>query len=293
MFLEDDMLIKGNRAILKSYAKINLTLDVTGKRDNGYHDVSMVMNSIGLFDILIVDTTDSGISVSSNLKYLPVNEKNIAYKAAKEFFAYTGIKGGAMIRIQKNIPVAAGLAGGSSNAAAVLTALNSLYDADLDIDELSKIALKLGADVPYCLRGGTYLAEGIGEILTPLTPLVPFYAVIVKPPVNISTAAIYEDIDNAEILKRPDNKEFIKALEDGNKEKICSLLCNVMESVTEKMCPVIGEIKNQLIADGALGSLMSGSGSAVFGLFDDFKKAKKSADKFCNDYKDVFVCKTK
>lgn len=293
MFLEDEMLIRGKRAVLKSYAKINLTLDVTGKNQNGYHNVSMIMQTTGLFDIIIVDKCHHGISVSSNLKYLPANDKNIAYKAAEEFFSYTGIISGAMIRIQKNIPVSAGLAGGSSNAAAVLTALNVLYNTRLSINELCRIALKLGADVPYCLIGGTCLSEGIGEILTPLSPVPDLNVVLVKPPVNISTAMIYEKIDSAEIKQRPDNNEFIKILETGDIHKIGDSLCNVMEYVTIDMCPEISAIKKQLIADGAVGAVMSGSGPTVFGLFEDYFQAKTVADKFYKKYNDVFLCKTK
>lgn len=293
MFLENEMLIRGKRAVLKSYAKINLTLDVAGVNPDGYHNVSMIMQTVGLFDIIIVDKCHHGISVSSNLKYLPANDKNIAYKAAVEFFSYTGLPNGAMIRIQKNIPVSAGLAGGSSNAAAVLTALNVLYNTRLSIDELCAIALKLGADVPYCLIGGTCLCEGIGEIMTPVSPLPELSVVIIKPPANISTAAIYEKIDNAQIRQRPDNNEFIKLLEDGDTRKIGNSICNVMEYVTAKLCPEISDIKKQLISFGAAGAAMSGSGSAVFGLFEDYFTAKTAADKFYKKYSDVFLCKTK
>ncbi|MCH5185272.1 MAG: 4-(cytidine 5'-diphospho)-2-C-methyl-D-erythritol kinase [Oscillospiraceae bacterium] len=287
------MLIKGKRAVLKSYGKINLTLDVAGRRANGYHDVSMIMQTIGLFDSIIVDRCSHSITVSSNLKYLPDNEKNIAYRAAAEFFEYTGIRGGVMIRIQKNIPVAAGLAGGSSNAAAVLVALNVLYNKHLSVGELCKIGVKLGADIPYCLTGGTCLSEGIGEILTPVAALPGLNVVLVKPPVNISTAVIYEKIDSVQISARPDNKEFIKALESGDVRRIGKLMCNVMEEVTVGMCPEIRSIKNNLIDDGALGAVMSGSGPTVFGLFDDYEAAKKSMDKFYKKYNDVFLCRTK
>ncbi len=293
MFLEEGMLIRGKRAVLKSYAKINCTLDVKKKLENSYHNVSMIMQTIGLFDIVIVDRTHHGISASSNLKYLPSNDKNIAVAAAKEFFLRTGIRGGAMIRLQKNIPVAAGLAGGSSNAAAVLTALNTLYNAGLDIDELCDIALKLGADVPYCLKGGLCLAEGIGEILTPLPAMPKMSVVVVKPPANISTALIYKKIDSEKILNRPDNGAFIKAVESGDMKRIGENLCNVMESVTIGMCPEINDIKKRFLEDGAVGALMSGSGPSVFGLFEDYNQAKKSADKFYIKYTDVFLCKTK
>jgi len=293
MLLRDEMIVLNNSAVVRSYAKINLTLDVCGKRDDGYHNISTVMQSVGLYDTLIVNKAKSGITIISNAKYIPLNEKNIAYKAASAFFRYTNILGGVKIKIQKNIPVGAGLAGGSGNAAAVLVALNVLYNTFLTKNELSEIALTLGADVPYCLRCGTYLAEGIGEILTPLNPVPIFDVVIVKPQVSISTAAIYKSIDNAEILERPDNKRFISALKSGDKQLICSLLCNVMENVSADMYPVIGEIKSKLKAYGAMGALMSGSGSAVFGLFGSYEKAKLAHDKLSQKYNDVFLCRTK
>ncbi|MGN0149246.1 MAG: 4-(cytidine 5'-diphospho)-2-C-methyl-D-erythritol kinase [Clostridia bacterium] len=290
--LSDDIVITGNRVIARSYAKINLTLDVIGKRPNGYHDVEMIMQTVSLFDLIIVDKTYSGITISTNLKYLPTNEKNIAYKAAQIFFKKTGIQGGVRIIIHKNIPVAAGLAGGSGNGAAVLCAMNALFNAELSEQELCSIAAELGADVPYCIMGGTRLAEGIGEILTPLPSMPKTTTLIVKPPINVSTAAIYEQIDNASIEKRPDTKKIIKALETGNVTEIAQNMCNVMEAVTEKMHPVVGGIKKKLLINGAVGAVMSGSGPSVFGFFDDDKKAKLSHDSFAHQYKDVFLVKT-
>lgn len=290
--LSDDIVITGNRVIARSYAKINLTLDVIGKRPNGYHDVEMIMQTVSLFDLIIVDKTYSGITISTNLKYLPTNEKNIAYKAAQIFFKKTGIQGGVTIIIHKNIPVAAGLAGGSGNGAAVLCAMNALFNAELSEHELCSIAAELGADVPYCIMGGTRLAEGIGEILTPLPSMPKTTTLIVKPPINVSTAAIYEQIDNASIEKRPDTKRIIKALETGNVTEIAQNMCNVMEAVTEKMHPVVGGIKKKLLINGAVGAVMSGSGPSVFGFFDDDKKAKLSHDSFAHQYKDVFLVKT-
>ena len=290
--LSDDIVITGNRVIARSYAKINLTLDVIGKRPNGYHDVKMIMQTVSLFDLIIVDKTYSGITISTNLKYLPTNEKNIAYKAAQIFFKKTGIQGGVRIIIHKNIPVAAGLAGGSGNGAAVLCAMNALFNAELSEHELCSIAAELGADVPYCIMGGTRLAEGIGEILTPLPSMPKTTTLIVKPPINVSTAAIYEQIDNASIEKRPDTKRIIKALETGNVTEIAQNMCNVMEAVTEKMHPVVGGIKKKLLINGAVGAVMSGSGPSVFGFFDDDKKAKLSHDSFAHQYKDVFLVKT-
>lgn len=290
--LKDDIVITGGRAIARSYAKINLTLDVLSKRENGYHDVEMIMQSVSLFDLLIIDKTRYGISVSTNLKYLPNTDKNIAYKAAEEFFGYTSIHGGARIMIHKNIPVAAGLAGGSGNCAAVLAALNMLYGTELSDDELCKIGAKLGADVPYCLKCGTQLASGIGDILTPLPSMPKTTVLLVKPPLNISTALIYNEIDSAPIEKRPDTEALKQALADGDINSIAGNLCNVMEAVTEKTHPVIRGIKEKMIKNHALGAVMSGSGPTVFGLFDNFTDAKLSHDSFSHQYKDVFLVNT-
>lgn len=287
--LAKDTVITGKRAISRSYAKINLTLDVLSRRENGYHDIKMIMQTVSLFDLIIIDKTDGGISITTNLRYLPCNEKNIAYKAADSFFKETGIKGGAKIMIHKNIPVAAGLAGGSGNCAATLTALNMLYSRPLSDEKLLSIGASLGADVPYCFSGGTQLAEGIGERLSPLSSMPDAYVLLVKPPVNVSTKLIYEEIDSAPIDIHPDTDAMITALNEKDIHKVARNLANVMENVTEKMYPIIGGIKKKLIMNGALGAVMSGSGPTVFGIFDDFEKAKKSADSFSRQFKDVFL----
>lgn len=289
--LEKDTVITGKRAISRSYAKINLTLDVLSRRENGYHDIKMIMQTVSLFDLIIVDKTHSDISISTNLRYLPNNEKNIAYKAADVFFRETGIKGGAKIMIHKNIPVAAGLAGGSGNCAAVLTAMNMLYSNPLSKKRLMEIGATLGADVPYCFDGSTQLAEGIGEILSPLPKMSDAYILLVKPPINVSTAAVYEEIDSAPIDVRPDTDAMLLSLKNGDIKGIADNLCNVMESVTVKMHPIIGGIKTKMLMNGALGAVMSGSGPTVFGIFNDFEKAKKSADSFSLQFKDVFLTK--
>lgn len=287
--LEKDTIITGKRAISRSYAKINLTLDVLSRRDNGYHDIKMIMQTVSLFDLIIVDKTSSDITVSTNLRYLPNNEKNIAYKAADAFFKETGIDGGVKIMIHKNIPVAAGLAGGSGNCAAVLTALNMLYSKPLSKERLMELGAMLGADVPYCFDGSTQLAEGIGEILSPLAKMPDAYILLVKPPINVSTGAIYEEIDSAPIDVRPDTDAMISSLENGDINGVAENLCNVMEAVTVRMHPIVGGIKQKMLMNGALGAVMSGSGPTVFGIFDDFEKAKKSADSFSLQFKDVFL----
>lgn len=291
--LADEIIITGGRAIARSYAKINLTLDVLRRRPDGYHDVKMIMQTVSLFDLLIIDKTYNDISISTNLKFLPNNEKNIAYMAAKEFFEYTGISRGCKIMIHKNIPVAAGLAGGSGNAAAVLCALNMLYNAHLDTDTLCMLGLKLGADVPYCILGGTALAEGIGEKLTPLPPLEPCTILMVKPAINVSTGSIYEAIDSAEIAGRPDTEGMIHAIRQGDIAAVASGLSNVMGTVTEGMHPIIRGIRKKMMMNGAMGAVMSGSGPTVFGIFPDFKTAKAAHDSFAYQFKEVFIVTTK
>ena len=223
---------------------------------------------------------------------MPSNEKNIAYKAALAFFDYTNIKGSVRIIIHKNIPVAAGLAGGSGNAAAVLCALDKLYGTGLSEKQLCEIGLTLGADVPFCIMGNTALAQGIGEILTPLPEAPKMTILLVKPPVNISTASIYELIDNEPLKKRPDTAAMISALENKNISEIASNLYNVMEDVTGKLCPVVGGIKKKMLMNGAQGAVMSGSGPTVFGIFNDYQTAKKSHDSFAYQYRDVFLANT-
>ena len=292
MKLYNDMIINGSRAVAKSYAKINLTLDVLGKLDNGYHEIKMIMQSINLFDLIIVDKQQSGISVSTNCSFLPNNAKNIAYQAAELFFKETKTNGGAKILIHKNIPVAAGLAGGSGNAAAVLCALNLLYNTQLTDSELARIGLMLGADVPYCIFGGTQLAEGIGERLTPLPSVEGLPIVLVKPPVNISTAMIYNKIDAEKNLHHPDTDAAIHAIKTGDTNALCANLFNIMEPVTQSICPQIAEIKQKLVDFGAISAVMSGSGPTVFGIFPDNSAAKKAHDALCEKYTEVFLAHT-
>lgn len=288
----DSLVVSGNRATARSYAKINLTLDVLGKRSDGYHDVEMIMQTVSLHDTITVDKTDNGISIKTNLVYLPVNEKNIAYKAANAFFEHTKIDGGCSISIEKNIPVAAGLAGGSGNAAAVLCALDRLYNTNLPLDTLKAIGATLGADVPYCFSGGTALATGIGEIITPL-PAVPKCTILmVKPAISVSTGAIYEAIDSAIIEKRPDTNAMISAIKSGDIKAIANNLSNVMGTVTESMHPIVRGIRRKMLLNGALGAVMSGSGPTVFGIFPDYETAKASHDSFYYQFREVYIVST-
>lgn len=265
---------------LKALAKINLGLDVLGRRENGYHDVRMVMQTIYLYDdVTISKTEEPGIQVETNLHFLPVDENNIAYKAAKMLIEEFGITQGVHIVLDKHIPVAAGLAGGSSNAAAVLVGMNRLFRLGLDQKALMERGVKLGADVPYCVMRGTVLAEGIGEILTPLPPLPKCYVLIAKPGISVSTKEVYEKLDSREIENHPDVDGILEGLENQDLEKIAAAMGNVLERVTIEDYPVIEEIKKTMKEAGALNAMMSGSGPTVFGIFADRKTAKIAQEK--------------
>lgn len=264
-----------NQIELKALAKINLGLDVLGRRDNGYHDVSMIMQTIYLYDTVRIEKTfGPGIQVMTNLSFLPVNEDNIAYKAAKLLIEEFGIENGVKIVLHKHIPVAAGLAGGSSNAAAVLFGMNRLFRLGLSQEELMERGVTLGADVPYCIMRGTVLAEGIGEKLRRLPPMPKCTVLIAKPPVSVSTKAVYEALDSKAIGQHPDIQGIIDGLEQKSLLKIASSMGNVLESVTIPMCPVIETIKQEMMSGGALGAMMSGSGPTVFGLFESRIQAR-------------------
>ena len=264
-----------NQVELKALAKINLGLDVLGRRENGYHDVRMIMQSIYLYDEVKIEKKDTpGIEVVTNLKYLPVNEDNIAYKAAhllKEEFD-EGVK----ITLKKHIPVAAGLAGGSSNAAAVLFGMNRMFRLGLSRKELMERGVKLGADVPYCIMRGTVLAEGIGEELKTLPAMPKCTVLIAKPPISVSTKTVYEALDSKEITQHPDIDGIMEGLEQHDLRKIADCMGNVLEDVTIPMHPVISEIKQEMTDAGALGAMMSGSGPTVFGLFESRAAAREA-----------------
>lgn len=266
---------------LKAYAKINLALDVINKRENGYHDVRMIMQTIKLYDKLTIkSTTTSDIIIKTNLHYLPTNENNIVYAACKLFKETYHITDGFFINLEKRIPVAAGMAGGSTDAAATLWGLNTLYQTSLNLEQLMALGVKLGADVPYCLLRGTALSEGIGEILTPLPSCYNFHCLIVKPPVSVSTRLVYENLELGSNNNHPDVDGMIKAIKTKDVNGISSRLGNILETVTLRMHPEIKEIKEKMIQLGALNALMSGSGPTVFGLFDNLSLAQKAFYEF-------------
>lgn len=287
----------GNILIKKTPAKINLTLDVTGKLENGYHTLSMIMQSIDVCDELSFEkTADETILFSMN-KDLPDKipaEKNLVYKAAKLMKDTFKIDGGFKIHLTKNIPAAAGLAGGSSDCAATLIGINELCGLGLDIEKLCKIGVKLGADVPFCIRKGTMLAEGIGEILTPLAPLTGIPVLLIKPNISISTPYVYKHLKLNELDYHPDNKAVISYIKDNNIKKIAASLSNVLETVTIPENPIIAELKHYLTENGAIGSLMSGSGPTTFGIFENMETAKKAYEKAKADFPDfdVVLCQT-
>lgn len=272
-------------------AKINLTLDVLNKRPDGYHEVKMIMQTIKLADIVDVTLTDTQkIEIVTNLTYLPTTNKNIAYKACELFFEETNIKNqGIHINIFKKIPVSAGLAGGSTNAAAVLIALNKLYDTKLTVRQLMAMGVKLGADVPYCIHGGTMLSEGIGEDLTRLKAMPMCKVVLCKPPFSVSTAKIYSQINAEKIEHRPDTKSVINCLNQRDYYGVCKRMYNVLEDVTAKNHKEINQIKNEMLNFSPNGVLMSGSGPTVFALFDDEQKAIECVQKLRRMYKEVHI----
>ena len=265
---------------LKALGKVNLGLDILGKKENGYHEVRMVMQTVYLYDRVILERNRTpGITIETNLKFLPVNENNIAYKAADLIRKEFGISEGIKIILDKHIPVAAGMAGGSANAAAVLFGMNRMYGLGLSEEELKIRGVGLGADVPYCIMRGTVLAEGIGEKLTPLPPIPKCYVLIAKPPLSASTETVYEKYDALEEINHPDIDGIIRGLVRADIRQAAASKGNVLEQVMLKEYPIIGRIKQTMLDFGAMGALMSGSGPTVFGLFDSRSAAKAAAKK--------------
>lgn len=260
---------------LKALAKINLGLDVLRRREDGYHEVRMIMQTIHLYDkIQIRKLPKPGIEVTTNLYYLPVNENNLVYKAAKLLMDEFQIPEGVHIGLKKHIPVAAGMAGGSSDAAAVLFGVNRMFRLGLSRQQLMVRGVKIGADVPYCILRGTALAEGIGEKLTSLPPAPKCPVLIAKPPISVSTRMVYENLKLNESTVHPDIDAVISAIEAGDGRAMAEHMGNVLESVTCVRYPVIGQLKDIMVKYGAMNAMMSGSGPTVFGLFPDRKTAR-------------------
>lgn len=283
-----------NSIDLKSRAKVNLSIDVLGKREDGYHLVEMIMQTIDLYDKLkITEIEENSILIKSNSLDIPLNEDNIMYKAINLLKNQFNIEKGIEISIEKNIPVAAGMAGGSSNAAAVLVGLNKLWNLGLSENELKDIGLKLGADVPFCITGGSALAEGIGEKLTNIKGLPEDLNILVcKPNIFVSTKEVYQSLNMDKVKRRPQNKELIDALQKEDVKFISENMVNVLEEVTSLKYSEIGQIEDIMIKNKALGSMMSGSGPTVFGLFDNKDCAIKAKEDLQAKYNQVYLVKS-
>lgn len=275
----------------RSYAKINLTLDVLGKRDDGYHDMDMVMESVDLWDEISIDFQGDSMRVRSNLPYLPSGEKNLAWKAAKAFYHRLGEPMPSMeMTIEKKIPVCAGLAGGSGNAAAVLRILQRVHGSPFAMEEIQAIGKSIGADVPYCLVGGSQRAEGIGERLTSLSPMPSCYLLLCKPNFPISTPELFQRMDSTKIKHRPDTLGMIEAISSGDVQGVACRMFNVFEEFLQpRHGNIIHEIKNTMIDSGALGSSMSGSGPTVIGLFSEKEKAEACGERLALEYRETYL----
>jgi len=277
-----------------AYAKINISLDIVSKRPDGYHNLKTIMQSIGFGDKITIECKKGkGIHTETNLPYIPNDEQNIATKAAAAFFEHTQIKDyQANIKIEKNIPVCAGLGGGSTDAACVLRMLNHMFKTGFDRKTLEKIAGKLGADVPFCIEGGTKLAEGIGEILTDLPAIPLSHIVLCKPGFSCSTPELFARVKCEKIRTRPDTDGLIKALDEGDINGLAHRMYNVFEDVLPHGKTDIASIKDILLDSGALGAIMTGSGPAVFGLFSDINNANKAYEKLKENFGDCFLTET-
>ena len=264
----------------KAYAKINLGLDVLRRREDRYHEVKMIMQTVDIYDVLtFVKAPADVFRLSVDSAQIPDDDNNLVLKAARLLFATAGIDAGVEVTLQKNIPVAAGMAGGSTDAAATLIGLNALYDLRFTTEQLQEIGVKLGADIPYCIMGGTALSQGIGEILRPLPAPPRAHLVIAKPDLMISTKYVYENLHANSLKVHPNIDGMIEALSNQDLIKMCSLMGNVLETVTEKENPIITQIKDLMQEQGATGALMSGSGPTVFGIFTEEEKARNCFQK--------------
>ena len=273
-----------------AYAKLNLTLDVTAKRDHGYHDMLMVMQTVSVTDSIVLEQTgEKGIRASSNFRYIPTDERNLAVRAAGAYLDAVGEeKNGILIRMDKSIPVGAGMAGGSADAAAVLRGMNRLHGNRMNRRELEKLGEQVGSDVAFCVAGGTALARGRGEVLEDLTPMPDCAIVICKPGFSISTPELFRKLDQTGLRTHPDTAGMLSALESGNLKEISMRMFNVFEEVDDRRMRSEAEIKHVLLDYGALGAVMTGTGSAVFGVFGDETAAEtcaaylRSEHKFCH-----------
>lgn len=277
---------------IKAYAKVNISLDIVGKREDGYHILEMIMQTIDLYDEINIEKQKKDITIKCNKPYVPTDERNLAYRAAKLFMEKYNIDSGVNINIKKNIPVSAGLAGGSTDGAAVLKLMNKLFEINASDEELMEIGLKLGADVPYCIKGGTALCKGIGEEVTKLKDFKDKILVLVKPPFGVSTKSVYQEFDLGKVRSHPNTETLIKAIESNDLKLVSNNMKNLLENVTLRKHKVLINIKEEMKNTGAIAAMMSGSGPTVFAFFDDMLKAQKCFEKMKLKYNDVFITRT-
>ena len=285
---------KKNTIIKKAYAKVNLGLDVIRRREDGYHEVRMIMQTVDLYDILVFTRQEKpGIILTTDRKELPGDEGNLVYKAARVVMEAYSIGEGIKIELQKRIPMAAGMAGGSTDAAVVFHGMNEMFELGMSEEEMCALGVKIGADVPYCIKGGTALAEGIGEILTELPDAPGCMVLIAKPDIDVSTKYVYENLHVEELDCHPDIAGMRAAIEAGDLRGVTQRMGNVLETVTVNAYPVIGEIKEAMKQRGAWNALMSGSGPTVFGIFGEDEKARAAYDEIAgtNLAGQVFLCR--
>ena len=285
----------------KAYAKVNLALDVLRRREDGYHEVKMIMQNLDIYDELTFSVYENGtqpsnrkITITTNKEGIPIDSRNLIYKAVELMFDEYGIEAEIDIHLTKNIPVEAGMAGGSTDCAATLHAINELFNLGADTKKLMELGVKLGADVPYCVMAKTALSEGIGEVLTPVEPLKDCYVLVVKPPISVSTKMVYTNLNANELEKHPDVDGMIEALKISDLSGVASRMENVLETVTVHMHPEIETIKKAMKEKGAMNAIMSGSGPTVFGIFDDEEVAKMAAEhiRSLGVSKEIFVTVT-
>ena len=268
-----------NRLELNAYAKVNLGLDVLRRREDGYHELRMIMQTVDLYDILTLEKTEEpGISMTCNVEGLPCDERNLVYKSAKLMFDTFELPGGIRMHLEKRIPMAVGMAGGSTDAAAVFNGMNELYELGVSKERLCELGVKIGADVPYCIVGGTALSEGIGEVLTQLPNVPDCIVLIAKPDFDVSTKYVYENLHANSLTYHPDIDAQVAAIRAGDLAGVVKVMDNVLETVTEKKYTEITTIKNVMEEHGAMRAMMSGSGPTVFGLYEDAQKAEEAAE---------------
>lgn len=281
-----------NLITIKAHAKVNLSLDILGRRENGYHDVEMIMQQVTLFDDITLERKPKGITIEANHKFVPNNSKNIAYQVAEDMIKAFKIDSGLHIIIKKRIPVAAGLAGGSADAAAVIKGMNTLFDLGLSLEEMKAIGLKRGADIPFCIEGGAAVARGIGEDLEIIPSLKQVWMVLCKPPIGVSTQEVYKALDVNRIERHPDTALLIEAMTKNDYKTVANHMYNVLEEVTGRKYSIINTYEKKMREYGAIGTMMSGSGPTVFGIFKNYKQGLNAYKNLSKVNQQVYLVQT-